>query len=255
MSKAFRWFVLSLSSLLAGPALAGGLPVTVSPDLIHLAGDEGDAVGQALTITNTGRNAATVKLQAVNWILDVSGQRLFNPVGEQPDDCRDWWQAGFADLLVEAGARTIHSVDVQIPDDLEEERECRFAIAVHSSSGEQERTDYIPLYVNAEGAEPELEFESLAILTDGKVKQPVIMLRNVGTAHARVVGMLEGEDAQGQELELVVRSTEVLPRETRAVPLLVSRRGGGELFWSAPLKVEGRIMWGDDDMDISGVLR
>ncbi len=243
--------LLLLSALWMSPSLAADWPLTVSPEVINLEADEGDELTQAIVLRNTEDWPAPVRLEAVNWSYDAMGVRLFGSEAKVDADCRGWWAAGFDDLLVQPLATVVYDLTLQVPDDIEE-TECHFALAVIPASGEERYARrYIPVYINVEGAEAELELDSVVMGRDaaGK-KQPIMVVRNVGTARSRIYGMLEGEDVQGQALDLVIRPTEILAGETRAVPLLVSREGGGEVWWSTPLEIEGTLTWDDGEIDI-----
>lgn len=242
--------------LLAFNVQASGTALKTGPDMLMLEGDEGDTVVTEITLANPDRHPVPVRLETTNWALDEDGRRIFGVEEAQHDDCSAWWSEGFADLLIQPGAAIKHPVSIRIPEDLPGESECRFALVIKTSEeGEHTNDRFIPVYLNVDGAEPEIELKGLVIKKTEEGRSPMIMVRNSGTAHARVFGMFEGEDAQGQELELVVRSTEILAGETRGLPLLVSKRGGGQVWWSAPVSMSGRLIWEDGDMDFGGILQ
>lgn len=256
MSRRFRLILFPLAFMLTFGAGAADFPVTVTPTILKMAGDEGDKVMREIAFLNQQQWPTPLKLEAVNWAFDEDGRRVFGPDIKVPHDCRSWWTAGFADLLIKPGAGVIYRLEIQIPDDIDDEMECHFAVAVIPRTGEdQSPKHYVPVYINAEGAEPELEFQKLLVKGTGKDRRAMVVIRNTGTAHARVLGMLEGEDAQDQDLDLVVKPTEILAGETRAIPLLVSKRGGGEAWWSPPLEVEGKLNWDGGELEIEGELR
>ncbi len=251
-----RLALLFLSALwMSQPLAAEDWPLKVTPELINLEADEGDELSQEIILRNTEDWPAPVRVEAVNWSYDAMGVRKFGSEATVADDCRGWWPAGFADLLVQPLGTVVYELALQVPDDVEE-MECYFALAIIPASGEERYARrYIPIYINVEGAEAELELVSVVMGRDvaGK-KQPMMVIRNVGTARSRIYGMLEGEDVQGQALDLVIRPTEILAGEARTVPLLVSREGGGEVWWSTPLEIEGTLTWDDDEIDIEAEL-
>lgn len=246
-----RFLLLLLPALWAGQVLSGEWPLRISPETITIEADEGDEVMVEIAFMNSEDWPTPVRLEAVNWGYDKTGQRRYGAGSEIIDDCRDWWPDGSADLLIQPTAAVIYQLKIHVPDDMEE-MECHFALAVLPVRDEKSFTPrYLPVYVAVEDPEAELEFDSLVMQKDAAGKpQPMVMIRNVGTARSKLYGVLEGEDAQGQELDLVVRSTEILAGETRAVPLIVSRPGGGEVWWSAPLEIEGNLIWNDGEIDI-----
>ena len=248
--------LVPLLLLLSAQAVAEAPPIKITPLNFQLEADEGDQLAQTLTLVNSSREPVPVKIEAVNWSLDAEGRRLYNPPEARLDDCRSWWPAGFIDLLIQPGSSIGQSIDIRVPAELEDEFECRFALAVYQvhSTGLGVPV-YVPVVIAAEGAEPDIEFERVLLGQDDQGKKPMVMIRNEGTAHARVYGMLQGDDGQGQELDLIVRPTEILPGESRGARLLIGRRGGGEVYWSPPVTVEGKLIYGEEDISVEGVLR
>lgn len=243
-------------SLCAFLAHAGPAQLKMVPDHFLLEADEGDEVTQNLTLINGNPVAVAVRVRAVNWGLDADGRRIYEIDQTEGQDCRGWWLAGGADLQLPPGASVSHALQIQVPEEMEDEFECRFALSVQQVYGEiASPPTYVPVIVRVDDPEPEITFERFVLAMDDAGKKPMVMIRNEGTAMARVYGMLQGEDRQGHKLDVIVRPTEILPGERRGAPLLIGKRGGGEVWWTKPVSVEGKLIWGDEDISVSGKLR
>ena len=55
-------------------------------------------------------------------------------------------------------------------------------------------------------------------------KLPVLQVKNLGNAHGRLAGFLQGTDASGRRLEFEPSTLPILPLETRAIALTATER-------------------------------
>ncbi len=255
MQTVFRLAILLVTTLWTMQAMAQEWAVRIEPETIKLAGDEGDVLEAEFALINTDDWPAQANLVAVNWKYDQSGRRVFGSEVKVANDCRHWWNKSVVELQLRPSVAELYRLEIIIPDDTEE-MECHFAVEAVPVSGDGRfASRYLVIYVNAEGAEPELEFNSLVMGKDAAGnKQPMVVIKNTGTAHSKLYGLLEGEDEEGQDLDVVVRSTEILAGETRAIPLLISKEGGGEAWWSTPLEIDGSLNWDGGEIDVEGEL-
>ena len=82
---------------------------------------------------------------------------------------------------------------------------------------------------------------------------PVLSVRNSGNAHGRLQGFVDGHDASGKTYSFMPSSLPVLAGETRDIALMpaVRQRQAPAPTLAYPLRLEGRLDWGAQRLDIA----
>lgn len=244
-----------LAALLLAPAVRAEFAVAISPPRFELQAQAGQVVRRAMEITNASARPGTYRLRTTDWTYGRDGAVEF--VDElAPGSCRPWVALERRQLTVAPGRPYRFRFEVTPPPGTPM-GECRFAIMVE---GEEEAANTgtlavpfnarmaVIVYLGVGGAQPQLSVIGSALqAVDGK-QRPALQVRNIGQAHGRLGGFLQGTDATGQRLDFTPSTLPILPGETRTIALLPSRPGEpeGEVQLRFPVMVKGRIEWGKD---------
>jgi hypothetical protein len=144
--------------------------------------------------------------------------------------------------------------------------ECRFAIVIEKAADTLPEintgTIQFPLqgrigvivYVAVGDVAPKLELQSVGLRDFNGHLTPSATLHNVGNAHGRPDGLLEGKDSAGHSFEFIVSPFPILPGETRSVALWTQEETGQKLPEVVyPLRIRGSIEWdgGRQDVDVT----
>ena len=75
---------------------------------------------------------------------------------------------------------------------------------------------------------------------------PVLQVKNGGNSHGRLDGFLSGTDAEGKKLEFSISTLPILPGETRAISLSVTRgEKDSPVKIAYPITIRGNLEWAD----------
>ena len=109
----------------------------------------------------------------------------------------------------------------------------------------------VVVYAAIGGALPLLEMVGTQVATiDGK-PTPVVQVRNLGNAHGRLEGFVNGTDATGTRFEMAPADFPILAGETRAVSINpVAEEGKPAREIRFPLTIQGNLEWGKNRLPL-----
>jgi len=246
-----RLAALTLTVLLpaAAPAWSQDFAATVSPPRFALQARPGQLLRAVMEISNAALNDAHFSVQSADWSFDADYNLVFaDPL--QADSCRPWLALEQRAIKVPASGRMRFRFEVAIPAAVVA-RECRFALLIEGLEAQtaQAQTVRFPVsgrlavivYVAVGEVAGQIEVREGRFDSTTSPPAPSLLVRNSGTAHARLSGFLEGKDAAGTAWTLVPESVPILPGDSRTVRLLAERDDGqaGTPVW--PLSVRGTL--------------
>jgi hypothetical protein len=248
------WALLLLATAGAAGPVRAEFAVLVTPPRFELRAQPGERVRQVLELTSSALRASAVHLRTADWRLrpDDPTVDFFDEL--QPGSCRPWVAIERREVLLAPGRPHRYRFEITVPPDAPV-GECRFALMVEGReptlAGPGQALPLVGrigviVYVAVRGAAPLLQLAGHAVVPQQGRPTPVLRVRNDGTAHGRLDGLLRGTDARGEVFEVGVGNGPVLPGETRAVPLLVARPGLPDepVTPAWPLRVTGRLELG-----------
>jgi hypothetical protein len=100
------------------------------------------------------------------------------------------------------------------------------------------------VYVRVGDAAPDLQVVSAGVSEVNGRMLPVLRVNNLGNAHGRLGGFLQGTDASGRRLEFEPSTLPILPSETRAIALTASEQPETIAEISYPVTIQGVLEWG-----------
>lgn len=253
-----RLFFAVMCALVAASGVsrshAQGFAAIVSPPRFELSAKPGEKVRQVVEITNASAQPARFHFKTADWALDKSGGVTFDET-LQAGSCRPWVAIEKREITISAGGKYRFRFEINSPADVAP-GECRFALLIEGD--EQSMTaangPAVPVsgrvgvivYLTIGSAAPKLEVVSTQVALVSGESVPVLQVRNSGNAHGRLDGFLSGTDASGKKLEFSVSTLPILPGETRAIPLTVTRGERDPLIKIAyPVTIRGNLEWGD----------
>jgi hypothetical protein len=71
-----------------------------------------------------------------------------------------------------------------------------------------------------------------------------LQVKNLGNAHGRLTGFLQGIDGSGRRLEFEPSTLPILPLETRAIALTASEQPETIVEVTFPVTIKGVLEWG-----------
>jgi len=74
---------------------------------------------------------------------------------------------------------------------------------------------------------------------------PALNVRNVGNAHGRLTGFLNGTDVQGRRIEFAPSTMPILPGESRVITLTASDGSTETPDVTFPITISGVLEWGE----------
>ena len=221
--------VLVLAGASGGPAAAAEFAISASPPRFELAANAGDTVRQVVELENVSGALASYTLETADWTLSPSGEVAFTRA-LSPGSCRPWVALERRAVTLPPAARFRYRFEVTVPP-ATGPSECRFAIMV---SGEEQRVTPgqsasfpivgqigIIVYVAVGAAKPAVEIVSAAVDTRNGIATPVVVVRNIGTAHGRLGGVLRSIDAAQVRRSFVPTPLPIMPGETRTIALMI----------------------------------
>jgi len=239
-------------------ALAQGFAAFISPPRVQIQAKPGESVRQVIEIQHAGNQPGRYRFYTVDWRLSSTGAVEFS-AELVPDSCRPWVAIERRELTLGPSDRYRYRFEVQVPPDAAT-RECRFAIMVEgldpTAGGGALNMPVsgriaVVVYANVGGARAQLELVGHRVVDAGGTPLPQLLVRNQGQAHSRLEGFVNGRDAEGTRFELSPQDLPVLPGETRAIALqVINEEGRPARKPRLPLRVEGRLEWGDQRIPI-----
>lgn len=175
------------------------------------------------------------------------------------DSCRPWVAIERRELVIEPAARYRYRFEITPPPGTPA-RECRFALMVEGLEPAlvQGSLNFpvggrigVIVYAAIGDAAPQLEIASTRVVTVGGKATAVVDVRNLGNAHGRLEGFVNGTDATGARFEMAPSDLPILPGETRAVTLIpVVEDGQPVPEVRFPLVVKGKLEWGKNSVPL-----
>lgn len=244
--------LLYATACLAPGAGAQEFSAAVSPPRFELAVDPGERSRQVIEITNASGQPSTYHFRTADWTLDAgAGVQFTDELAFH--SCRPWVAIERHELEVPAGGRYRFRFEVAPPADTPA-RECRFAIMIEGDEQVARGADGLDLpvsgrigvivYVRVGDAAPDLQVVGAVVSDVNGRLLPVLQVNNLGNAHGRLTGFLQGTDAQGRRLEFEPSTLPILPLETRAIALTASEQPEAIAEIAFPVTVKGVLEWG-----------
>jgi hypothetical protein len=237
---------------LAPCAGAQEFSAAVSPPRFELEVTPGERSRQVIEITNAAGQPSTYHFRTADWTLDANAGVHFTDE-LAADSCRPWVAIERRELEVPAGGRYRFRFEVAPPAGTPA-RECRFAIMIEGDEQLARAADGLDLpvsgrigvivYVSVGGAAPDLQVVGAVVSEVNGRMLPVLQVNNLGNAHGRLTGFLQGTDASGRRLEFEPSTLPILPLETRAIALTASERPEAITEVVFPVTIKGVLEWG-----------
>lgn len=238
---------------LAAAAAQADFSFAISPPRFELAAKPGERLRQTIEITNASAAPASLLIRTADWTFRGDDTVVFADE-LAAGSCRPWVAIERRELVVPAGMPYRFRFEVAPPAG-QPPGECRFAIMLEGKdSSFAGPTAGVPVgarvgvivYVRVGDVAPALSVSSVRVEQRNGAPVALIDVRNSGTAHGRLDGFLSGADAQGQLLDVTPGSTPILPGETRAIALKLTKRGDPNTTVQAvfPITVKGKLEWG-----------
>lgn len=242
-------FLFALAWLAAGAAQAQGFSAFISPPRFEFQAPPGKATRQVMEIPHVGQVRGNFRIYTNDWRFNADQSVEFSEA-LAPDSCRPWVAIERRELVIEPGARYRYRFEITPPPGTPP-RECRFALMVEgrdTTAGNIKASGRIGVIVYAAIGDvaPRLEVLATRVQDVQGKPTPVIDVRNSGTAHGRLLGFLNGTDAQGKRLEFAPTDLPILPGETRTVALVALGEGNQPApAVQYPVRIEGALEWGN----------
>ena len=249
MTFFLQWGLALVLGLLGAQVQAQGFSALVTPPRVETAIKPGQTTRQVLEITQVGPMPGRFRVYSNDWSINASGGvDFFDEI--QSGSCRPWVALERREMTVAGNAKLRFRFEITPPADAPV-TECRFAImfegldAATASSGGVSfpvsgRIGVI-VYAGMVGTQAVLEITGRRLSADA-AKLPTLEVRNSGTAHGRLAGLLTGTDDKGIKLEFTPLTLPVLPGETRAIALTANLEGGAPVAQvNYPVTVKGAL--------------
>ncbi|WP_170217212.1 hypothetical protein [Variovorax gossypii] len=252
--------LLRALALVAAPAWAAlsAIPaqaqfaLAVSPPRLELTGKPGERVRDVIELTHSDARQGEYTFKTADWTLKPDGSVDFSDE-LAPGSCRPWVAIERREISIAAGKPYRYRFEVTPPPGTPPV-ECRFAVLIEG----KERTNApgtpvamaarigVIAYVAVGDVQPVLDIASTAVKLVNGQNQPILRIRNTGTAHGRLAGFLNGTDASGARLEFQPATTPIMPGETREIALTASKPGDADTAVAVrfPVTVTGSLEWG-----------
>jgi len=258
--------------LLLGIPAGAVFDAAVSPPRYELRGKPGETLRQVLHISNGSALPARYAVKTADWQLGAYGAVGYLEGPPQAGSCRPWVRLERREISVEPRGTRAFRFEVHIPKDAKA-GECLFAFLVSSQAGMTVKPDAknlsVPIvgrvgvvaYLAIGDAKPDLRLAEAGFKKIEGKTVPTVTFYNQGTAHGRVFGVLEGKDAAGRQVELIVEDGAVLPKARRSLRLMPVDYSSGEgrapkFELTPPMHVRGKLEpRGSDPIKFDQVIR
>jgi len=261
-----------VSLLFLGFPAGAVFDTAVSPPRFELRGKPGETLRQVLHISNGSAEPARYTVKTADWLLGNYGAVNYLEGPPQAGSCRPWVRLERREISVDPRGTRAFRYEVHIPNDAKP-GECLFAFLVSSQAGVSVKPDAknlsVPIvgrvgvvaYLAIGDAKPDLRLAEAGFKRIEGKTVPTITFYNQGTAHGRVFGVLEGKDAAGRQVELLVEDGAVLPKARRTLRLMAVDYSSGEgrapkFELTPPMHVRGKLEpRGGERIDFDQVIR
>lgn len=250
-------FSAALLCLLSGNlALAQAFSAQVLPPRFEAEAKAGDVYRNVIEIQNVSNQAVRFIMRTADWTLGEDGSALFE-YALAPGSCRPWVGIEAPEVRLDPNSTRRFRFEVNVPAGTPP-GQCRFAVMVEGEP--QANHDGLPVagrigvivYLNIGGAAAQLEVAGVQVVSEEGRDLPALSVRNVGNAHGRLEGFIDGIDAAGRRWTLVPAHNPILPGDTRLIPL----RPAADLDADAakaisfPLTLKGSLDWGSQRVKV-----
>ncbi|UJW80135.1 hypothetical protein [Hydrogenophaga sp. SL48] len=240
------------------PGQAQGFAAYITPPRFEVKVSPGQSLRQVLEIQHAGQQKGNYRIYTSDWTLNADNSVNFTDE-LAADSCRPWVAIERRELVIEPAARYRYRFEITPPPGTPA-RECRFALMVEGLEPAlvQGSLNFpvggrigVIVYVAIGDAAPQLEIASTRVVTAGGKATAVVDVRNLGNAHGRLEGFVNGTDATGARFEMAPSDLPILPGETRAVTLIpVVEDGQPAPEVRFPLVVKGKLEWGKNSVPL-----
>lgn len=237
--------------LFAEVASAGGFSALVSPPHFEASVKPGTTYRNAVEIDNVSPTSTHYNFKTNDWALKSDGSVVFSDE-LTPGSCRPWVSIEAPDITMGPNGKRHFRFEIAVPADAPS-FECRFAIMIEGDPETVKGAVNMPVsgrigvvvYLDIGDAVAKLE------ITDYKVKSvnghllPVLSVRNSGTAHGRLQGIINGKDASGHKYAFDPNTFPVMAGETREIELTPQGDNDKAPMPTIvyPLHLKGRLDW------------
>lgn len=241
---------------------AQGFAAYVSPPRIELRVEPGKTIRQIIEITSANSLSSSIKVYSADWQLDPQGHVTFFEA-LQPGSCRPWVSIERKQFRLAPAQRYRYRFEVAVPPG-EGEGECRFALMFEGEEPAEVKSlgnlavsgrIGVIVYVAVGGAKPKLSVQGSRITQlDGKTVFG-LNVRNDGSAHGRLGGVVEATDSLGRTFDLVPDETAILAHQSSFVALRPPPETVRSTVAEPPLRVKGDLEWDLGHLSIDLMIR
>ena len=204
--------------------MAQGFSALVSPPRFEDSVKPGQVYRNMVEISNVSGTPAVFNIETADWTFRAQDASVDFYPALQKGSCRPWVYLESTQVKLSANGKKRYRFEVRIPQDAPVQ-ECRFAILV--SGDAVAATGAVPVagrlgvvvYLRVGDAHPQLSVEDYGVVKSNDVLMPALLVRNSGTATARLEGYIDGVDASGQKISFLPTSYPILPGSTDYVAL------------------------------------
>ncbi len=247
--------LLATTSLFIGANSAIAFSGYVVPARFEIKGSAGKVSRQLLTIGNDAPAADEFSIKTADWQLSPTGAVAFSTDAPGDDSCRRWVQVERHAVKLPARGSRRFRFEVHVPADAKPQ-ECRFALMIERTQDSLPTVTagniQLPLagrigvivYFAVGDVAPKLVVDAIRIGRVNGMWMPLVDVHNIGTAHGRIEGILEGIDATGKKIEFTVSNLPILAGEKRTIFISPQDTADGKRpDWKPPIKLRGDLEW------------
>jgi len=259
LARAWLLLALVVASTAAG---AQGFSALVSPPRFEASAKPGSVYRNVLEVTNVSDASNRYHFKTADWTLESNGDAAFSEA-LSPGSCRPWVGLETAEIALGARAKRRYRFEVAVPADAPV-GECRFAILIEGDAEQVDGNVPVPIagriavivYLAVGEASARLEIASQQVTSVDGRPLPVLTVRNVGNAHGRLEGLVDGTDADGRRYAFAPSGLPILAGETRRVVLTPEADEGATTLPTIryPLLIKGRLEAGSQRIDIDATV-
>lgn len=252
-----RYLLATLSViLLPQPALAQEFSAYVLPPRFEARADAGDAYRNVIEIQNTSPRPVRFGMRTADWNLDENGDIHFD-YELAPGSCRPWVGLESLEVRLEGNSRKRFRFEVAVPAGTPPQQ-CRFAIMIEGDPQETATGVSVSgrigvvVYLDIGDASARLSVLGSRVESVGERQLPAVIVANQGDAHGRLMGFVDGRDANGRRWTFAPASHPILPGRERAIVLSpIGEPEDSQVPAVAfPVKIEGSFDWRSDRIPV-----
>lgn len=245
--------------------------ISASPPRFILKTKPGKIVRETVRFTNADKVTGTYHLKTADWQLLPNGSVKFHEGAPGKHSCRPWVRIERRVLSIRGNGSKNFRFEMHVPKDASPV-ECRFALLISPDPKTIKPVRVgkiilpvvgriaIVVYLRVGKVKPKLKVLGLRKGKLNKQTIPMLLVKNLGTAHGRPSGSLVAKDAKGRKLDLEVDQFPIMPGKSRMVPLKPvewTRKGHkvSTIKLRFPMHIRGKVEWDGGSVKIDQVLR